>query len=276
MKPIEKEFAEVCGKICGKVKPKGCSSTRDEFKNILIPSNCSHLKTPNLNSEIYDKLHDAATNRDKSTQRKKRAYAKATIPLMQVVVSLKGTEKKAKKELSKDIILKLRDTSPFLHQSIKMQNVLFTETQRKRKNDVCSTLGKNFRCYSSCPSTEDYLLLGPQLKKCVKILSIQWKRASSIQKTHAVQTSPTRANITKAKNTTNGPASNTAKLQQEKQQRGIQTKELKVMYHTRRLEMSSLVLLLREKANSYRAGNISNFHENWRSITSDKYILSIV
>ena len=63
--PIESEFAEVCGKIRGKAKPKGRSSTGDEFKNILIPSNCSYLKTSYLNSEIYNKLHDAATNRDK-------------------------------------------------------------------------------------------------------------------------------------------------------------------------------------------------------------------
>ena len=55
---IEREFAEVCGKIYGKTKPKGRSGTRDEFKNILIPSNCSYLKTSYLNSEIHNKLHD--------------------------------------------------------------------------------------------------------------------------------------------------------------------------------------------------------------------------
>ena len=48
------------------------------------------------------------------------------------------------------------------------------------------------------------------------------------------------------------------------------------MEHARRLEISSLILLLRKKANSYCAGNISNCFENWRSITSNKYILSIV
>ena len=48
------------------------------------------------------------------------------------------------------------------------------------------------------------------------------------------------------------------------------------MEHTRRLEISSLILLLRKKANSYCAGNISNCYENWRSITLDEYILSIV
>ena len=84
--PTESEFAEVCGKIWGKAKPKGRSG--DEFKNILISSNCSYLKTPYVSSEIY-KLHDAATNRDKGAQRKQRAYVKATIPLMQAVVNLK-------------------------------------------------------------------------------------------------------------------------------------------------------------------------------------------
>ena len=34
--------------------------------------------------------------------------------------------------------------------------------------------------------------------------------------------------------------------------------------------------MLREKANSYCAGNISIYYENWRSITSDKYVLYIV
>ena len=48
------------------------------------------------------------------------------------------------------------------------------------------------------------------------------------------------------------------------------------MGHTRRLEKLSLVLLLREKPNSYWAGNISDYYENWRRINSDKYILGNV
>ena len=44
--PSENEFAEDCGKIWGKARPK--SHLGDEFKNILIPSNCSYLKTPYL------------------------------------------------------------------------------------------------------------------------------------------------------------------------------------------------------------------------------------
>ena len=106
--------------------------------------NCSYLKTPYLNSESYNKLHEAATNIDKDTQSKQRAYVKVTILLMQAVVSLKEIEKKAKKELSKETFSKLRDISPLLHQSIRIQTVLLMDIQRKRKYDVCLTLRKKF------------------------------------------------------------------------------------------------------------------------------------
>ena len=48
------------------------------------------------------------------------------------------------------------------------------------------------------------------------------------------------------------------------------------MGHTRSLEKLSLVLLLREKPNSYWAGNISDYYKNWIRISSDKYILGNV
>ena len=43
--------------------------------------------------------------------------------------------------------------------------MLFTETQRKRKFDVFSTLEKNFHCDLSFPSTEDEFIDGPIIKK---------------------------------------------------------------------------------------------------------------
>ena len=51
-------------------------------------------------------------------------------------------------------------------------------------------------------------LMTPTLRKCVKILSIQWKRGNNIQKTYTTQSGPTRADITKAKHTTTDPADN--------------------------------------------------------------------
>ena len=66
-----------------------------------------------------------------------------------------------------------------------------------------------------------------------------------------------------AEHATTNP-SNNIKLQQEEQEPGILTNYLKIMGHTRRLEKPRLVLLLIEKGNSYCAGNISNYYENWR------------
>ena len=47
------------------------------------------MKKPYFNSEIYSKLNEAATSKDTDAQRKQRAFVKATIPLIQAVVSLK-------------------------------------------------------------------------------------------------------------------------------------------------------------------------------------------
>ena len=49
-----------------------------------------------------------------------------------------------------------------------MQNATFTETQRKAKYDVSSTLGwggGDFRCYSSCSLKVDHLFDKPIIKK---------------------------------------------------------------------------------------------------------------
>ena len=47
------------------------------------------MKTSYLNSEIYNKLNKAGTSNNKGAQRKHSANVKATIPLLQVAVSLK-------------------------------------------------------------------------------------------------------------------------------------------------------------------------------------------
>ena len=86
-----------------------------------------------------------------------------------------------------------------------MQNVLFTETQRKKKYDVCSTLGKKI---SLLVNRRFIFLINPPLRKRIKILSFQNERGTDIQKTHTAQTSPTRTVITKAKHMTTDPANN--------------------------------------------------------------------
>ena len=100
---------------------------------------------------------------------------------MQAVVKPKEIEKKAKKELSKETLSKLSDIIPLLYQSIRMQNVLFKETQRKRKDDMYFTLQKNFR-YSSCPSTEDYFFDESTIKKMCQDLKHSRRRRQQYSK----------------------------------------------------------------------------------------------
>ena len=58
------------------------------------------MKTPLLNPEIYNKVNDSATSRDKITR---------------------------------DIKGKLQDVSPLLYKSLRLNNTMFTEIQRNKK-----------------------------------------------------------------------------------------------------------------------------------------------
>ena len=129
---------------------------------------------------------------------------------------------------------------------------------------------KNFVVTSAACQQKITFLMSPPLWKCVKILSIQNKEAA-ILKTHIRTKQVLQGPSLQRQNIRRQTHSATAKLQQEEQQPWIQTKELKVMDHTRRLEIFSLILL-----NSYCAANIINCYRNWRSITSGKHIQNIV
>ena len=141
--PIEQQLAEVCHKIWG--NSKNNDNLKTEFKSILIPKNCTFMKTPYLNPEIYSRISDPTVNKDKAGERKQRQTVKATIPLMKAIVSLKEVETEIKKKVSPDTFEKLKPISPQLHQSFRVLNASFTDIQRKRKGDVCSSLGRHFK-----------------------------------------------------------------------------------------------------------------------------------
>ena len=124
---------------------------------MLISENCPFKKTPFLNPEICNKINDSATSRDKGAQRKKRFLVKSTILLIKVAVALKELEHDTKDKIPRDIKRKLQDVSPLPHKSLRGNNTMFTEIQRKRKSEVCQSLGKNFRPFAQPDSSEDYL-----------------------------------------------------------------------------------------------------------------------
>ena len=135
------------------------------MKNTLIPENCLFMKTPLLNPEIYNKVNDSAISRDKATQRKQRLLLKSTIPLIKTVVVLKELEHDAQDKMPRDIKRKLQDVSPLLDKILRLNNTMFTEIQRKRKRDICQSLGKNFKPSVKSDSSKDYLLDEKTMKR---------------------------------------------------------------------------------------------------------------
>ena len=123
---------------------------------MLIPEHYSFMETPLLNAGIYNKVNDFATSRDKGAQQNQRLLVKSTIPLVKAVVALKGLEHDAQDKIPRDIKRKLQGVSPLLHKSLRLNNTMFTKIQRKRKSDICQSLGKNFKPYAKSDSSEDY------------------------------------------------------------------------------------------------------------------------
>ena len=64
--PIDTMLADFSERIWAKVKLT--DSQKKELKNILIPENCPFMKPALLNPEIYNKVNDSATSRDKGAQ----------------------------------------------------------------------------------------------------------------------------------------------------------------------------------------------------------------
>ena len=86
---------------------------------------------------------------------------------MKAVVSLKEVETEIKTKISPDTFEKLKSISPQLHQSFRVLNASFTDIQRKRKGDVCSSLERHFKQFSQSECSEQYLFDDPA-KKCIR------------------------------------------------------------------------------------------------------------
>ena len=66
------------------------------------------------------------------------------IPLVKAAVAFKGLEHHVQDKIMKR---KLRDVSPILHKSLRLNKTMFTEIKRKRKSDICQFLRKDFKPY---------------------------------------------------------------------------------------------------------------------------------
>ena len=72
-------------------------------------------------------------------------------------MALKGLEHDEQDKIPRDIKRKLHDVPPLLNKTLRLNNTMFTEIQKKRKGSICQSLRKNFKPYAKYDSSEDYL-----------------------------------------------------------------------------------------------------------------------
>ena len=90
---------------------------------------------------------------------------KSPIPLVKAVVALKRLEHDAQDKIPKDIKKKLQYVTSLLHKILRLNNIMFSEIQRKRKSDICHSLEKDFKPYAKPDSSEDHLFDEKTMKR---------------------------------------------------------------------------------------------------------------
>ena len=135
------------------------------------------MKTPRLNAKIYIKLNEGAQNKDRAAQAKQRDAAKASVPILEAMVALKKSEDGFRKSKNQEALKAIKDTSPMLQKLLKVLNYTFSEGMRKRKSDVCTSLGSQFKPFIGAKSSEDMLFEDDALKKMKSELKLLKSRS---------------------------------------------------------------------------------------------------
>ena len=211
--PIEQGLAHVIKTIWGKADDR---EKNKDYRKVLTPSNCENLKTPRLNAEIYIKLNSAAQDKDRSAQARQKDMVRSTIPLLQAMEKLKNVEKEIKRQIpkeirnapwvekyTKDLISKIQAIHPQLHKSLILQNCAFSENLKKRKGDVCSTLGSDFAAYKSSKSSDEWLFDEDSMKKMKSSLKAVSERKKHFSKNYTSSHKTHRSSYQKGKSNNN-------------------------------------------------------------------------
>lgn len=179
---LPSHFADIMQKCWGKAlltQPQ-----KDFLKGILVPRNAEFMVTPRLNPEIYAKLKDGVTSKDKAAQRRQTLTSKAAIPVMQALASLADIQGDLRRKSKKNsdlnsIVSKLDLVPPMIRATLKVLNHSFSESLRKRKGDVCYALGKKARPYAHETEYGEYLFSEATVKKMKKDIRSPYKRSNN-------------------------------------------------------------------------------------------------
>ena len=287
--PLDTDLAGVCKQIWGKALSN--VKNKEELQNILIPSNCTVMKTPRLNTEIYIKLNEGAQNKDRSAQAKQKESAKASVPILQAMVEVRKLERMVRKNMKKgkddkEALQVVEKISPLLHTSLTVLNHTFSEGLRKRKSDVCTSLGRQFKPFATSGSTEELLFDDDAMRKMESDLKFLRTKTSekkfgsggfvhTASKTFKTPTSPrgvsNRAEATKTTIHTTGTTTTTTKTTTANNG-STKRKNPKVEVGICSIDIS----LLHDRVQNFMACNITNYVSQWCKVTSDKFIIDIV
>ena len=201
--PLVPNIEKMVRATWGKLKLAAKTKT-DLQEKIPIPTNCSSLKAPRLNTEVYIRVHENASVKDKAMHDRQRDLTKAIVPTLKAMGELekmegimeKNLKAKKKEDVTKEeatMYRSLKESLKQLTSSILMQNYHFTEITRNRKFDLCRALGGQFRPYASSDDTGEYLF-GLEIQKLMKSelkkVSVKAKKSDQTKNFHAFGKSP--------------------------------------------------------------------------------------
>ena len=295
--PLDMDLAGVCKQMWGKALSN--VKNKEELQKILIPSNCTVMKTPRLNTEIYIKLNEGTQNKDRSAQAKQKESAKASVPILQAMVEVRKLERMVRKNMKKgkddkEALEVVEKISPLLHTSLKVLNHTFSEGLRKRKSDVCTSLGRQFKPFATSGSTEELLFDDDAMRKMKSDLKLlrtktsekkfgsggfvhtasknfqnSYKSQRSFQQGRGYQNNHS---FNRNNNNNNNNYNNNNQNNNSQQWVNKKKKNPKVEVCICSIDLS----LLHDRVQNFMACNITNYVSQWCKVTSDKFIIGIV
>ena len=158
--PLSSTLANACKRTFGQaVLDKKVKEKLDKL--VKIPKNMTIMKTPKLNTEIYIRLRDVCRQKDEAAMNKQKDITRAVVPLLKALdevsaaksvmqnnVNQRNKDTHPPTKLEKDLFQKLNNADSSIQQCYKLLNYHLTDSVRKRKYSVCSSLGKVFSSFA--------------------------------------------------------------------------------------------------------------------------------
>ena len=214
--PVSQAAAAICERFWGKAL-LSAEKKKELWEGLDIPINCKPLKAPKLNTNVYIRINDPVQTKDYGAQGRQRGMSRAVIPLlysMGEMDQMKGaieaqqkilnyeprTMEEAKKMLkvvasrSETLRQNVITTRTKINKSFTLLNYSFTETTRKRKQDITNQMGSTFKPFGvEVTPPSEYLFDEDTMKRMKPFLKDLKPRTKYESKNESSFTKPRRS-----------------------------------------------------------------------------------